>query len=138
MSPEELGNLLLVDLTLSNSENKFDELLIVSFDRLAVEFEKHKGRFQTNSFVAVNEGMVLNKMKQVGRCHQKDVGMQKLFAKGRLWLGDGRLQQIAAAQSITAAIVPDLASMQLKHIFQCQKFSSNVRNSGMSTYSASF
>ena len=65
MSPEELGNLHLIDLTLSNSENNFDELLIVSFDRLAVEFEKDQSRFQTNSFVAVNEGMVLNKMEQV-------------------------------------------------------------------------
>ena len=95
MIPEELGNLRLIDLTLSNSENKFDELLVVSFDRLAVEFEEDQGHFQTNSFITVNEGMVLNKMKQVGRRHKKDVGMQKLSAKGRLWLGDGRLQQIA-------------------------------------------
>ena len=64
MCPEEFGNLRLIDLTLSNSENKFDELLIVNFDRLAIEFEKDQGRFQTNSFVAVNEGVVLNKMEQ--------------------------------------------------------------------------
>ena len=53
--PEEFGNLRLIDLTLSNSENKFDELLVVNFDRLAIEFEKDQGRFQTNSFVAVND-----------------------------------------------------------------------------------
>ena len=84
------------------------------------------------------KGVVLNKMEQVGSCHLKDVGMQELSAKGYPRLGDGRLQQIATPQSFTAAIALDLASMQLKHIFQCQKFSSNVRNSGMSTYSASF
>ena len=68
--PEELGNLRLIDLTLSNSENKFDELLVVSFDRLAIEFEEDEGHFQTYSFITVNEGMVLNKMKQVGRRHR--------------------------------------------------------------------
>lgn len=70
MIPEEFGNLRLIDLTLSNSENKFDELLIVSFDRLAIEFEEDEGHFQTYSFITVNEGMVLNKMKQVGRRHR--------------------------------------------------------------------
>ena len=70
MIPKELGNLRLTDLTLSNSENNFDELLIVSFDRLAVEFEEDQGHFQTNSFVTVNEGMVLNKMKQIGGRHR--------------------------------------------------------------------
>ena len=70
MIPEEFGNLRLIDLTLSNSENKFDELLIVSFDRLAVEFEEDQCHFQTYSFITVNEGMVLNKMKQVGRRHR--------------------------------------------------------------------
>ena len=68
------------------------------------------------------KGVVLNKMEQVGSCHLKDVGMQELSAKGYPRLGDGRLQQIATPQSFTAAIALDLASMQLKHIFQCQKF----------------
>jgi hypothetical protein len=59
MIPEEFGNLRLIDLTLSNSEN-----------RLAIEFEEDEGGFQTNSFVTVNEGMVLDKMKQAGCRHR--------------------------------------------------------------------
>ncbi|MEZ6034008.1 MAG: hypothetical protein R3C17_13005 [Planctomycetaceae bacterium] len=126
MNPEELSNLRLIDLTLSNSENKFDELLIVSFDRLAIEFEKDQRRLQTNSFVAINEGMVLNKMEQVGSCHVEDVGMQELSAKGHFWLCDGGMQQIGAAQSFTAAIAVDLASMQLQNIFHRQKLRHDV------------
>ena len=63
VSPKELGNLHLVDLTLSDSENKFDQFRIVSFDGPVVEFEKDQRGFQTNSFVAVNERMVLHKME---------------------------------------------------------------------------
>lgn len=121
LTPEELGYLRLIDPTLSNSENNFHELLVAGFDGLAVEFEEDQRRFQTNSLVAVHKGVVLNKMEQVGGSHKKDVGMQPLAAKGRLWLGDGRLQQRAAAQSITAAIGPDLASVQLEHIIPCQE-----------------
>ena len=50
------------------------------------------------------------------------VFMCQLSAKGHFWLCDGGLQQIGAAQSFTAAITVDLASMQLQHIFQCEKF----------------
>lgn len=49
------------------------------------------------------------------------VGMQEKSAKGSVCLREGGLQEITAAQSLTAAIVSDLALMQFKDIFQSQK-----------------
>lgn len=106
----------------SAPEQLREQVQRVAHRSLHVEFQKDQGRFQTNSFVAVNEGMVLDKMEQVGCGHMEDVMMQELSAKCYPWLGDGRLQQFAASQSFTAAIVPDLAGMQLKYILQSQKF----------------
>lgn len=50
MIPEELGNRRLFNLTLSNSDNNFDELLIVSFDRLAVEFEEDQPMSEARAY----------------------------------------------------------------------------------------
>ncbi len=93
LSPKEFGNLRLIDLTLSNSENKFDELLIVNFDRLAIEFEKDQGRFQTNSFVAVNEG---------GGSEQDGTGRQLPFERCR-YAGTVRQRLPQAGRWQTAA-----------------------------------
>ena len=63
MSMEELCDTRLINLALSNSKDKFHKVLILGLDRIAIEFEEHQSRFQSDSFVAINKGMVLDKMK---------------------------------------------------------------------------
>jgi hypothetical protein len=82
MSPKELCDASLVDLPLSNSENKLDQFFITRCDRPTVEFEKDQSCFQTNSLVAIDEGMVLDEVEQISSRLIENVGLLGQLLKG--------------------------------------------------------
>ena len=71
---------------MSNSQYKFDKAIIVRIDRMAVELQEHQGCFQTDSFVAIEERMVLDKMKEVRCRHLENVTVKELPAKTEITL----------------------------------------------------
>ena len=63
----------------------------------AVEVQKHERGNGAGPFVAIQEGVVLDNVKQVRRGHLKEILMEKLAAERRLRLGDGRFKQAQIA-----------------------------------------
>ena len=131
MRTKEFCDLRFTNLALSNSQDKFHKVLSVSIDRSAIDFEEHHSRFQPDSFVAIYERVVLDKMKQVRSRHFEIVPVQELPAKGSFRLSDRRLKQFGTPQAIASTIGGNLTGVEFHNIVKSQEIEHR-------SYSASF
>ena len=65
----EDGYLCLADLPRRNSEYKIDQLTTGRMERARVQAQKGQHGHETNPLVAVDKGMPLGQMEEIGRSH---------------------------------------------------------------------
>ena len=82
-----------------------------------VQFEKHDCCCCSNPFVAIQEWVILNEVKQVGGSHVKQSRMQPLPAEGRSRLGHRGLKQSDITHSQSTAIPSDLVFVNGDNVF---------------------
>ena len=87
----------------------------------AVELEENEGCEQTCPFVAIDKGMIAHQMEEVGGCLFKQIVMDQVSAKGRLWLSYGRLEQSTITQPRSATKAGKLHCVKLEDIVDCEK-----------------
>ncbi len=86
MLAEERCNRSLVEFAGRDPQNESLKLVIVSIKVEAIEIEKEHCRQQSGPLVAVDEGLALSYVIQIGRGHFGQVLVKELAAEHAAWL----------------------------------------------------
>jgi hypothetical protein len=106
---------------LDDLEHESFVLVLGGADFDAVHFQEYDCGDRAHSFVAIDERVVLDEVKQVGRGHFKQIGVEILARKHGPGLGDCRLQKSPIANPKRAAISRNLVAMDFQDFIQEEK-----------------
>ena len=121
MSLEELGHFGLTRASCRDGDGQVVQRSVRGIDLNSIEVQKEQRGHSPSAFVAVDEGMILHNVVQIGSCHLEGKGMQRLTTKSRLRLGNGGLQKPRIAQTGIASIAASLVQVSDEDILQRQK-----------------
>jgi len=119
--PQPRGGLVAVNFPGGDIEGEMFPGGMVRQGRCAIQLKEGQTGRERRSLVSVHEGMVLAQADQIRRHHFREVGVNGLPAKGRLWGENCGFQKtgfphaIAAAELSQHALVnrPDLAHVEV-------------------------
>ncbi len=118
---EKLGDGNFPELSLCDGEHGLEESFVRNPHFDAIESQEDQSRHDSDAFVAIHEGVVLDNVEEVGGCHFEKIGMQILSTMGRLRHGDGGVQQSHVADPSVASIPLDLISVDFDHLIQTEE-----------------
>ncbi len=81
---EELRDCSLLHLSLGDGQNHVDERPVGYLRLDAVEFQECQHRSRTDTFIPINERMVLHQVAEIGRGHFEAITMEVVFSKSGL------------------------------------------------------
>ena len=111
MRAKELGDFLFARLASGHAQCEVVERTRWCINDHAIEIQEGKRRHGTSSLIAIDEWVVLHEVEHVGRRHFKRKGVQVAAIERRLWLGNGRIQQVSIAHAVIAPIQIDRKSV---------------------------
>ena len=97
------------------------KFIFLSINRDIVHLEKNNGGNSTNSFVAINKGMIFNNIKKIGCRHFKQVFMEKSNSNSRERHCDSRVQKVHISNSSSAAVIFQLIGVDGNNFVKAQK-----------------
>src|ERR1035441_4449103 len=119
---EDLGQRPLVQSPRSHGQNQVNEFLLVESWLPLVDQQECDGSVCADSFVAVEERVVLAEMKEVRCRHGRNGGVQEFTAECCLGRGCGRLESAAVAESRSPAVALNLLLVDLQNFVQRQEY----------------
>jgi hypothetical protein len=110
---EEFAHSGLNRFTFGNSPYNPFKVVLRRHDDHIIQGQENQSRHYTGPLVPVNEGMVLDDMKEVSRCHLIDITMEIASSESGCWHGQGGLKQPQIADAWIAPIAIYLIAMNL-------------------------
>lgn len=101
----------LANLSSGDTEDQVPQLVGVGDNLVVVHPKKRESRRQRGAFVAIDKGMVLGGVEEIGRCHLEDRRMKVLAVESSLGCRKGRPQKIQVEQPTLSAIAAILIRM---------------------------
>jgi len=101
---EEVGDLLLRAITLGGLQDEVNQCIVGGFYDEVVDFKKQQRGGSGNSLVAIEKSVVLRQVVQLRGRHLVKIRMEELAAKGRLRLGQCRIEQARISQAGSPAV----------------------------------
>ena len=102
MRPEEVGNLNFRHLRLCSQQGQVDKFIIRRTQRDSVNFQEYKRGFETDSFVTVDEWMILGESEGVGGGAVEDIRTAVGSQVDRA--GQRGIEQALVAEALRAAM----------------------------------
>lgn len=115
------GDLCLGCLTLCDPLNECFEFVLGSPKIDAVEHEEDDGRHNPCPLVPIDEGVVLNKVVEVGGSHRLEIGVEPLTSEGGPRHCYRRFQQAPFAKPLTTSERSDLTSVDFLDLWDAQE-----------------
>jgi hypothetical protein len=121
VAPNKHNHVCFVELTPSNSLHHLSEVILGGIEVKSVQVEKNENGHSTDTLVAIDEGMVLDQVEQIGCCHLVNVCMKKLATVGSRWHAEGRSEQFDVSNTGGTTIAGNLVLMNGKHLTQAEE-----------------
>lgn len=115
MFTKERNRLVFGNRTVGHAECEINQSVISRNEFMVIEQDEGFSRRDHNSFVAVDERVVLAQVKQIGR-HGGKSGVQELATKLCLWHRSGGLQQTTITEFWATTVFLDPASVNFQHL----------------------
>ncbi len=127
---KELGDFPFARLSLRNGEGQIHKPIFIGFDGHIIDCQKDDGNRRASPFVAVEEGVVLDDVIEIGSRHLVQVLVQELASERGLRHRDRRMQQAHIADSLRTTVSLNETVVRSQNVVQ-------VQNRGSIAYSYS-
>ena len=122
MRAKKLSDFWFRRLPLRGSQHEFNEQFVRRIDRHPVDLQEQQRCFQSNSFIGIDEGVVLHDMKQVSSGHLEKISVQVLPAEHCLRLSQRGFEQTHVTYPFPTAVRRNLLRMRFKNVVQAEKY----------------
>lgn len=121
MRAEELSNLRLAGVADGYRDGEVVDAALGGSDFDAVDVQEHQGCNGARSFVAIEERMVLDEVKQVGSGHLEKTLVEVFATERRSGLSDRRFEQAHITYAVRAAVQSHLIGVQAQQILHLEE-----------------